>query len=713
MSTYAETVAKEVINALEEGTAPWIKTWYSGQYRAPYNPTTDNTYRGINHIYLSMQMFDDPRWMTYKQAEKNEFQVKRGAKGVKIQYWKFHDRQVIYDENGHPKKDEQGVIQVQLIPLVKPRVFYSTVFNAMQIEGVPELEYLPEQTWKNHTRAEAILKNSEATIIHEAWNTPHYSLTKDHIVLPDRKQFSSMDKYYATALHELGHWTGHPSRLNRDLAHRFGTKGYAREELRAELASLMLGAELGIGHDPGQHHAYIKSWVQLLKETPTEILMAAKDAEQIKQYVLGLEQKQEQQQNHDITTKTVIFIPGEDNAMVKPSPSNITESSKKILIDVPYREKNQAKNLGAKWDSIAKSWYIPEGISQEPFNRWLPQKPLPCEHSPLKAQNEFLNACDQAGLVLKNRIQMDGVLHRVSVKGDKSGEKSGTYIGFLDQQIPAGYIKNWKTGEEINWKYKEELTLTNTNELQETIKKAREQREKEQEERYKKVSISAKEQWLEAQSVAGQDHPYLMKKGVLSHHIKQNDQGQLIIPLQNTEGEILSLQTIDQQGKKRFLTGGKKQGCYYPIGSIKSNDPYLIISEGYATAASIHEATKLPVMVAFDAGNLKPVAVALYEKSPQKTLIIAGDNDHHRSTNVGQIKAQEAAQAVNGIAILPQFTAEEKQQKLTDFNDLSNSRGKETIINQIEVAIHEVEKKQQKNQHQQNMIQTQEAMHEL
>src|ERR1035441_7028029 len=94
-----------------------------------------------------------------------------------------------------------------------------------------------------------------------------------------------LDGYNMTALHELGHWTGHTSRLARDLSNPFRSEGYAREELRAEIASLMLGDELGIGHDPGQHVAYIESWIKVLEKDPREIFRAAADAEKITRFL--------------------------------------------------------------------------------------------------------------------------------------------------------------------------------------------------------------------------------------------------------------------------------------------------------------------------------------------------------------------------------------------------------------------------------------------
>ena len=109
--------------------------------------------------------------------------------------------------------------------------------------------------------------------------------------------YKRQDNYYATALHELGHWTGHASRLGRDLEHPFGSEGYAKEELRAEIASMILGDELGIGHDPGQHAAYVGTWINALRDDPLEIFRAAADAEKIHGYVLALEQQQVQEQS--------------------------------------------------------------------------------------------------------------------------------------------------------------------------------------------------------------------------------------------------------------------------------------------------------------------------------------------------------------------------------------------------------------------------------
>lgn len=293
---YAEEVAGRIIEQLEQGTAPWIKPWEPGELRLPYNPTTGKEYKGMNSLWLSMQGQSDPRWMTYNQASNEGAQVRKGSKGTQIVYWKFSEDRKVTDEQGRPVMDpETGKQKTESVQLERPRSFMAVVFNASQIDGLPPLEARatrPEP--ERHARAETILANSGADIRHVAGDRAYYSPVTDQITLPERNQFPTSDRYYGTALHELGHWTGHQSRMDRDLSNPFGSEGYAREELRAEIASLMLGERLEIGHDPGPHVAYVGSWIKALKEDPKEIFRAASDAERIAGYVMGFEQEQAQ-----------------------------------------------------------------------------------------------------------------------------------------------------------------------------------------------------------------------------------------------------------------------------------------------------------------------------------------------------------------------------------------------------------------------------------
>lgn len=291
---YAQEVAERVIEQLREGTAPWQKPWTPGESYMPYNPTSGKQYRGMNSMWLMMQGRSDPRWMTYRQADGVGAQVRKGEKGTLVQYWMFREDRPVTGSDGKPVLDEQGRPLKTSVELERPKVISSVVFNAEQIDGLPEREIRPvPQEFERHERAEKMLAASPAAIQHIEGDRAYYSLRDDRITLPLREQFATPDGYYATALHEIGHSTGHADRLARDLSHPFGSEGYAKEELRAEIASLMLGEELGIGHDPGQHASYVGSWIKALENDPREIFRAASDAEKILQFMVALERQQE------------------------------------------------------------------------------------------------------------------------------------------------------------------------------------------------------------------------------------------------------------------------------------------------------------------------------------------------------------------------------------------------------------------------------------
>lgn len=317
---FYETVAEKLIEQLREGTAPWQKPWEPGEAGAnlPFNPSTGKRYRGINAIHLMSQGRSDQRWLTYNQAKALDAQVRKGEKGTPIQYWKFTEEQTKLDAAGKPMLDNRGDPIKETVKLERPRVFFATVFNAEQIDGLPALAPRKEHAWTASERAEQILQASGAVIRHGEQDRAFYRPATDSIHLPDKAQFPAADAYYATALHELGHWTGHESRLARDLIHPFGSEGYAKEELRAEIASMILGDELGIGHDPGQHAAYVGSWIKALQEDPLEIFRAAADAEKIQDYVLGLEQQQNQQQGTAMTYADQVAVRDALNRELEP-----------------------------------------------------------------------------------------------------------------------------------------------------------------------------------------------------------------------------------------------------------------------------------------------------------------------------------------------------------------------------------------------------------
>ncbi len=291
---FHEQVAENLIEQLKKGVAPWQKPWKPGDLLTilPMNPTSGKRYRGINSLNLMSRAYTDPRWLTYKQAISLGAQVRKGEKSTLVQYWKFTDERIKIDDNNNPVLNSEGNAIKEQVRLERPRVFYAAVFNAQQMDNLPELS-IKAPDWDPLERAEHILQASNAVIHHGEADRAFYRPSTDSIHLPHKHQFPTPDRYYATALHELGHWTGHELRLSRDLSHPFGSEDYAKEELRAEIASMLLSGELGIGHDPGQHVAYVSSWIKALQEDPTEIFRAATDAEKIQDYVLALSQQQE------------------------------------------------------------------------------------------------------------------------------------------------------------------------------------------------------------------------------------------------------------------------------------------------------------------------------------------------------------------------------------------------------------------------------------
>jgi len=295
-----EQIAEKLIGALQAGTSPFQKPWTddnSSGYVTPLNPTTGLNYRGMNAFWLAMQGHDDPRWMTFKQAAAHKWSVAKGAKATLITYVKKFDVRPVLDEKGKPVRTPEGRPVTEKIKLDKAMFINAFVFNAEQINGIPEWrqassEKQAEQRWSAIERAEQIIRASEAVVKHGG-NEAYYTPLRDRIQMPKKGQFDSAAKYYATLLHELGHWSGHETRLNRDLTNRYGSPGYAKEELRAEIASLMMGSELNIGHNFGQHAAYVGSWIKVLKDDPAELFRASADAQRITDYLMAFERKRE------------------------------------------------------------------------------------------------------------------------------------------------------------------------------------------------------------------------------------------------------------------------------------------------------------------------------------------------------------------------------------------------------------------------------------
>jgi putative DNA primase/helicase len=260
----------------------------------------------------------------------------------------------------------------------------------------------------------------------------------------------------------------------------------------------------------------------------------------------------------------------------------------------------------------------------------------------------FRTAMLDASLIYRGEIITDGKLHRFHVEGDRPGTRNGWYCLHLDG-ISAGAFGSWKLGVTHTWCAKDKLNPFEQSEYQRRIKEATRQRKEEQAHSRSAAKDRAQSIWRLAQPV--ESHPYLSQKRVCAYGIRQY-KGSLVIPLRDTQGTIHCLQFIDVDGCKRFLKGGAICGYYHPVGQCRGT---LCIAEGYATGASIHQATGHAVAVAFNACNLKAVAVALRRKFPEAKIILCADNDRFTPGNPGVTKAHEAAMAVGGCLVVPRF----------------------------------------------------------
>jgi putative DNA primase/helicase len=296
---------------------------------------------------------------------------------------------------------------------------------------------------------------------------------------------------------------------------------------------------------------------------------------------------------------------------------------------------------------------------------------------------QFRQAIEAAGLTPPATIHDDGAIHRFSTNG-RRGDDSGWYSLHTDG-IAAGAFGCWRESMQSTWCAKSDNAMTaaelDTHRVR--IKAIQVQREAEQVQRQQTTATDAARRVQAATDCT--QHPYLTTKGVQAHGIKIEGDN-LLIPMIDSTGKVQSLQSITPDGDKRFLSGGRVKGCYHAIGKPAG---LLIVCEGYATGASIHEATGHAVAVAFNAGNLEAVAAALRSKYPDMKIIIAGDDDHLTDGNPGLNKARAAAQAVGALVAVPSFPAD-RPDKATDFNDLHQLAGLDAVKACIDNAMESV-----------------------
>ncbi|MBU2772642.1 MAG: ArdC family protein [Acidithiobacillus sp.] len=302
-------LAEELIKRVEQGTASWQKPWDPSMGDdTPINAITGKPYRGVNRELLSTfgPSNGDGRYCTYKQAEAQGWQVRKGEHGFPIEKWSQYEKEAVNKETGEVSKEQ------------KMGVRYYTVFHASQIDGIPPLE---RPTVERHIEPDKRIDNmlvSMGVSQNNGGNRAFYRVSPDHIRMPPVSAFPTAGDYDSVRLHEASHATGHSTRLNRDLSGEFGSPAYAKEELRAEISAAMTSRVMGVAFDPDQvkateqsrvdgvtnSAAYLASWLRSLpeKDRTKELMSAISDAQKISDHLLSHVPELQVEQEHERPT---------------------------------------------------------------------------------------------------------------------------------------------------------------------------------------------------------------------------------------------------------------------------------------------------------------------------------------------------------------------------------------------------------------------------
>ena len=274
MPTAYEIVTESIIKQLESGVAPWRKPWRT---EMPANLVTKKEYRGINIFLLAARGYGSRYWVTYRQAQALDGNVKKGAHGSKVVFWKFDEYREENSETGETENHKSILLR------------YYTVFNLEQCEGIKSPESVPiinpieqcESIVRSMTNPPGFAQASQAC----------YRPSTDTVGMPARSAFNSAEEFYSTLFHELTHATGHPSRVGREgiMNHNpFGSEDYSKEELVAEMGAVMLSGVAGIESQTlGNSAAYLQAWINKLRSDSRLIVSAASQAQKAADYILA------------------------------------------------------------------------------------------------------------------------------------------------------------------------------------------------------------------------------------------------------------------------------------------------------------------------------------------------------------------------------------------------------------------------------------------
>lgn len=384
---HRQVLTDEIISSIQKGTAPWQKPWPKGlKKERPVSCVTGKEYRGGNFLCLSTAPFADPRWLTFKQAAKKKWNVKKGEKGHYIEY-------ISWFETKKEKDPDTGEIVIKESKRDNPIISRAVVFNGEQIEGIPDYfqdaaRLLPEKEVVE--AAQRTIEKSGAKIVFDSPGEAYYNRNTDVIHMTPKETFKSTYDMYSSILHQLAHWTAHPSRLNRkECSVSDKPVDYAREELRAELASYFMAFELGVGltqEHIDNHASFSKQWLELLGGNRNEIYRVAKDAESITSYIYEFSKEAEAEKEAALTlaekeAELTLFSREQGTPPLK-------ETGQEEIVKTEIKEEVFAKTVWVENESVKKEDGQKENIAEERKEKFTEEQTMEEEAVPVGASAE-------------------------------------------------------------------------------------------------------------------------------------------------------------------------------------------------------------------------------------------------------------------------------------------------------------------------------------
>ena len=737
---FADVMAEMFVNGLKNGTA------LDSSREIPMNVKSGRQYSPVTSLYLSMylsmQNKSDPRWMTMKQGEAMGVMPDAKERGTEILWFSAKNQErpqlmtaVLYNASQMP-----GLPPLPERVQGNPRETVDKLMNDLGCKVTNAGKKAGYNAAKDEIVLPKTLKNDDKYCVAAVKALCEWSISQDRM---QGEQLS---------MKELSE---RPLLTNACQ----GSDEHARQSLSVEIAACQLCSNLGVAGSFDQKHPDKDHWAKLVLENPLELTRACKTAQYMvttidRDRTLELDrmqeiqikpEKQEKQETQkaqaakpkapemvqlkvlyedrekarelgakwDNGKKSWCVAKGTDLAPFKELEDNYKQFMKewaekkaepqpekhREYLYVPFEKRNEARELGAKFDGLAKAWYVGENADREGLKQFIePQAIDDQKYTQTTPQEEFAEKCAKCGLKLEGQPIMDGQSHAVS---------NGSYRAVLDQGRPHGIIMNDETKKAETWVYVgQKLSEEERQRLNEL--KTQKQEENRAKRNEANENVANKCDWqLKKQLQPVTEAKYLQDKGIQAHKglFKTNNKENptIIVPVQDTTNKVWAMQYLFEDGSQTFSKGGKKSGNFHivdggGIDRLKNADCVMICAD-YASAATVAEKTGHCAVSTIDSDNLISASKALKSAMPEQAFVICGTLDNEKSHK----QAEDAAQSIGASLVFPVA-----QQGVTNMNDMAKIMGGESVKLEVGHAVKESMAVKEARSQKQEQVQKQE-----